>query len=247
MRSVTTCPPASSTGTSSILDVHVAFGVEAMDGDVLKLVAVDGIGNDVGAVASEQLFLLIGFRRDRDAQEHGHCILVRPVGCGRLAASVLQMAILAATGVIERAEAVGRLCRGRCCNPKAAENRVADLEAGLALEADAVGEVRKRVAIVDAVPRGRRCPRADPRRARRARVRPEASGWLLRCRSRRGPRPRGPRRRMPRSSGKRAGTQTYSIPQLRRGGWPWSLGQRSLAAQACLAKKRASPAFGNAP
>ena len=53
-----------------VVDVHVAFVVEALDGDVLQLLAVGRLGDGVDAMLGEEALLLVVLRRDGEAQEH---------------------------------------------------------------------------------------------------------------------------------------------------------------------------------
>ena len=134
-----------------IVDAHVAFVVEALDGDVLQLLAVGRLVDGVDAMLGEEALLLVVLRRDRQAQEHRFRSVRGKVRCRRMAASVLQVAALAGARIVQRAETVGAGRRRRRRDPQLAEDGVADLEVGFAFKADAVREMRERFARVDAV------------------------------------------------------------------------------------------------
>src|SRR5262245_65389963 len=61
------------------------------------------------------------------------------LGQGRVASSVLQMAVLAGAGIKQRPEPVGGISRGRGRDPVLAEDGIADLEVELALEIHVAG------------------------------------------------------------------------------------------------------------
>ena len=119
---------------------------------------------------------------------------------GRMPAAVLEVAALARARIVQRPQPVGAGGRGRGRDPQLAKDGVANLEARLALEADAVREVRERIVCVDALVRcrraagerlvgfvGRRCLGCGLAETRRARERGNADRGKPRREQRRQP------------------------------------------------------------
>ena len=89
-----------------IVDMHVAFGIEAGDGEILQLLAIGRFRHHVDPAAGQQLSLLRGFGRNAETQEHGYGVVLRAVAGRWMAAPVLQMTGLAGTRVVKRTQAV---------------------------------------------------------------------------------------------------------------------------------------------
>ncbi|CAI8980838.1 hypothetical protein EMIT0347P_90035 [Pseudomonas sp. IT-347P] len=106
-----------------VVDAHLAFRGDAGHGHVLELATVHRLRDHAD--------LLDDFgklRRIRDRQAHQHRHRVGRIRCWRVAATVLDVAVLAGVGVEQRAETIAcRGCRG-CDHPRAAEKAVADTE-----------------------------------------------------------------------------------------------------------------------
>ena len=90
------------------------------------------------------------------------------VASRRMAAAVLQVAVLAGAGVEERAQPVGGLRRRRRRNPDLAEEAVAELEVEFVLDLHIAGGIGEGVGVVHAAPRcgaaaGVLLPRLGPR------------------------------------------------------------------------------------
>ena len=124
-----------------ITHAQTVFRRMARHPEILQLPAIDRIGPRArGLIADREqegldlAHRLFGGRGDRDAQEHRHRIILRPLG--RMAAPVFQVAALAGTRVEERPQPVrGQRRRGRR-DPEFFEQTVADLEVQLTLERD---------------------------------------------------------------------------------------------------------------
>ena len=114
----------------------------------------------------EQAPLLVVLRRNGKAQEHRFCRVGGEVRRRRMAASVLQVAALAGARIVQRAETVGARRRRRRGDPQLAEDGVADLELGFALEADAAARNGRTLRACRCCRASWRCRRGSPRRAR---------------------------------------------------------------------------------
>ena len=121
---------------------------------VLKLAAIGRLGQRVHAMGRELRLLLIG----RGGTESLTSIEPESSGTsaesGRMAAAVLQMAVLAGAGIEQRPKPVGGVGRGRRRHPVLAEDGVADLEVELALEIHIAGGEREGVGGVGRAARG---------------------------------------------------------------------------------------------
>jgi hypothetical protein len=106
-----------------VVDAHAAFGGEARVGHVLQLRAIDRLGYHADAF-DQPVVQWPG--RNRQAHQHRHGV-GRPRRW-RVAAAVLDVAVLAGIGVEQRAQAVARGGGGRCDHPGVAEKAVADAE-----------------------------------------------------------------------------------------------------------------------
>ena len=102
---------------------HLAFRGVTGDGHVLQLRAIDGFGHHAQALDLAQVVRAVG---QRQAYQHGHCTY--RVVLGRVAATVLDVAVLAGIGVEQRPQAVARGGSGWRDDPRAAEETVAHAE-----------------------------------------------------------------------------------------------------------------------
>ena len=133
-----------------VADRHLAFGGEPGHCEILQLAAIDRIREVERRMVGDLGAFLVGARHAPQSQEHR-----RRVGIAfrRMPAAVLQVTALAGSRVEQWAEAVGGLRRGWRRNPELAEQRVAELERRLLLEAQVGRELRERV-LVGSLARG---------------------------------------------------------------------------------------------
>ena len=136
-------------GLGGIGHVHPPLGGLARRGEVLQLPAIDRMRQ--GRVPLRDP-LGRGPARDRQSQEHRD---PRPLGrVRRMAAPVLQVAILAAARIEERPQPVRRLGRGGRRDPGLAEQRIAQLEIHLALEGHVARALREGIGRLQHAHRG---------------------------------------------------------------------------------------------
>lgn len=100
-------------GPFFVLDVHPGFGSVALNRQVLQLPAVGGFRNRQCTMLGKPSALLFVLWGNAQVQEHRDCVIVRPVGGRRMAASVLEVATLTGAGVEERPQTVCRFGGGR--------------------------------------------------------------------------------------------------------------------------------------
>ena len=95
---------AQADGSIGVGDRHLPFGLEAGNAEVLQLRAVGWLGNDVLLAARHQRLFRVGLCRHRNPQEHRYAV----VGSAhrRMAAAVLEMAVLTTARVEQRPEPV---------------------------------------------------------------------------------------------------------------------------------------------
>src|SRR3990167_3745483 len=107
----------------AVADSHLTLWRHAGVGHVLQLAAVGGFGEHAKALDNLGMFAA---GRNRQAYQHRH--RADRIRRRRMAAAVLDMAVLAGVGVEQRAKAIARGGGGRCGDPGIAEEAVADAE-----------------------------------------------------------------------------------------------------------------------
>ena len=110
-------------GLRAIADPHLGFGGCAWVGHVLQLATVVRLAQHAQALDDRGVF---AGRRQRQAHQHRH--RTEGIGRRRMAAAVLDMAVLAGVGIEQRAQTVARGGGGRGRDPGVAEETVADAE-----------------------------------------------------------------------------------------------------------------------
>ncbi|MNF60774.1 hypothetical protein D3C84_423960 [compost metagenome] len=108
-----------------VTDPYLAFRLDAGDGHVLQLAAVDRFRHHAQAFQQPRV-LGGGVGRDRQAHQHGHGVI--RAGRRRMATAVLHVAVLAGVGVEQRAQAIACGGGGGGDHPGVAEEAVADAE-----------------------------------------------------------------------------------------------------------------------
>ena len=126
-----------------VADAHAPLGGRTGYRHVLQLAAVDGFRDHA---QTAQCFLVACAGRNRQAYQHAHCM--RGVGRRRMAATVLDMAVLTGVGIEQRAEPVARGGAGRRDDPGVAEEAVADAEVQPARRREVGGRHRVGIGIL---------------------------------------------------------------------------------------------------